>query len=99
MLEARLTAERGLEKDPMSPQWHQILGRIDVVAMEPASALAQFQIAEVRDPHLARIQFDLGTAWFELGESTGDTSNYGYGGGTLQPIPEFGERPRCCGAL
>jgi CHAT domain-containing protein len=78
MLEARLTAERGLEKDPMSPQWHQILGRIDVVAMEPASALAQFQIAEVRDPHLARIQFDLGTAWFELGESTGDTSNYGY---------------------
>jgi CHAT domain-containing protein len=78
MLEARLTAERGLEKDPTSPQWHQILGRVDVVAMEPASALAQFQIAEVRDPHLARIQFDLGTAWFELGESTGDTSNYGY---------------------
>lgn len=78
MLEARLTAERGLERDPTSPKWHQILGRIDVVAMEPASALAQFQIAEVRDPHLARIQFDLGTAWFELGESTGDTSNYGY---------------------
>ncbi|MGB9032206.1 MAG: hypothetical protein WCC27_18930, partial [Acidobacteriaceae bacterium] len=78
MLEARLMAERGLEKDPTSPQWHQSLGRIDVVAMEPASALAQFQIAEVRDPHLARIQFDLGTAWFELGESTGDTSNYGY---------------------
>ncbi|MFZ0691580.1 MAG: CHAT domain-containing protein [Acidobacteriaceae bacterium] len=78
MLEARLMAERGLEKDPTSPQWHQVLGRIDVVAMEPASALAQFQIAEVRDPHLARIQFDLGTAWFELGESSGDTSNYGY---------------------
>jgi CHAT domain-containing protein len=78
MLEARLMAERGLERDPGSPEWHQALGRIDVIAMEPASALAQFQIAEVRAPHLARIQFDLGTAWFELGESTGDTSNYGY---------------------
>lgn len=78
LLEARLMAERGLEKDPTNPRWRQIRGRIDIVEMEPASALAQFQIAEVRDPHLARIQFDLGTAYFELGESTGDNSNYGY---------------------
>lgn len=78
LLEVRLLAERGLRANPTNAYWHQVLGRIDVVEMEPESALAELQLAESIAPNLPRIQFDLGTAYYELGERTGDSSNYGY---------------------
>ena len=78
LLEVRLRAEKALAKDSESAYWHQILGRTFVVQLDAKSAMAEFQKAKVKDPHLDRIEFDLGTAYFELGEQTRDASNYGY---------------------
>jgi CHAT domain-containing protein len=78
LLEVRLAAEKALQGDSTNAYWHQVLGRIDVIEVEPESALTELQLAEARRSSLPRIQFDLGTAYFELGTQTGDVSNYGY---------------------
>jgi CHAT domain-containing protein/tetratricopeptide (TPR) repeat protein len=78
LLEVRLVAERALQKDSTNAYWHQVLGRIDVIEMEPESAVTELQLAEVRQSSLPHIEFDLGNAYFELGERSGDTGNYAY---------------------
>jgi tetratricopeptide (TPR) repeat protein len=77
LLSVKLAAEEGLAKNPDSPYWHQVMGKALVLQSDPAGALAQFQAAYARDPSLPGIQFDLGTAYFELGDSTRDPVNYG----------------------
>jgi tetratricopeptide (TPR) repeat protein len=78
LLSVKLTAEEGLAKNPDSPYWHQVMGKALVLQSDPAGALAQFQVAYAHDSSLPGIQFDLGTAYFELGDSTRDTANYGF---------------------
>ncbi len=78
LLKAKLAAEEGLRKDPGSAYWHQAMGRVLLLQSDPRSAVAEFQLAYTENPKLARIQFDLGAAYFELGSKTGDRSNYGY---------------------
>jgi len=78
LLSVKLAAEEGLAKHPDSPYWHQVMGKALVLQSDPAGALAQFQAAYARDPSLSGIQFDLGTAYFELGDSTQDAADYGF---------------------
>lgn len=93
LLQLRLRAETELKKDPESAYWHQVLGRTFVLQDEAKSALAEFQIANLRDPHLDRIEFDLGTAYFELGEQTGDKSDYGYAAEEFSGFLDRARRP------
>lgn len=76
LLSVKLAAEEGSAKNPDSPYWHQVMGKALVLQSDPAGALAQFQAAYARDSSLPGIQFDLGTAFFELGDSTRNTANY-----------------------
>lgn len=78
LLEARAIAERALQTDSTNAYWHQVLGRIEVIEAEPESALADLELAETRDSMLPHLEFDLGSAYFELGTQTGDASNFGY---------------------
>jgi CHAT domain-containing protein len=78
LLQAKLRAQEALEKNSGSPYWHQVLGRVFILQSDPKSALSEFQLAVTKDQNLKRIQFDLGTAYFELGDESRDSSNYGY---------------------
>jgi CHAT domain-containing protein len=67
LLEARLRVERALKADPESARWNQMLGRVLVIEMRPKEALDKLLLAQTKNPGLDRIQFDVGTAQFELG--------------------------------
>src|SRR5271155_305658 len=47
-----------------------MLGRIAVVEHDGETARRQFEMAEALNPHLQGLKFDLGTAYFEIAEST-----------------------------
>jgi CHAT domain-containing protein len=93
LLEVKLAAEKGLQQDPGSARWHQVLGRVFVIQAEPKSALSEFQIAETKLPSLPRIEFDLGTAYFELGDETHDSSDYGYAAERFSRFLATGQTP------
>jgi tetratricopeptide (TPR) repeat protein len=78
LLSVKLAAEEGLSKNPNSPYWHQVMGRALVLQYDPTGALAQFQAAYALDASLSGIQADMGTAYFELGDSTGEVANFGF---------------------
>jgi len=80
LLHIRARAMDGVKNDSKSGYWHQVLGRTYILQSDPESALVEFHAAQLKDPHLARIDFDLGTAYFELAEQTGDKSKYGQAG-------------------
>jgi tetratricopeptide (TPR) repeat protein len=76
LLEAKLQAERQMEKSPASPYWHQIAGRIAIQEYQPQQAIEYFSYARSMDPKLDRIDFDLATAYFEQAEMTGNVEGY-----------------------
>lgn len=75
--ELRATVERKLEADPSSGYWRQIRGRIRLLEANPSAALTDFNTAQSESASpLPGIDADLGDAWFEAGEETGNPVNY-----------------------
>jgi hypothetical protein len=77
LLELHLRAQKHLEETPDSPYWHQVLGEIDLLHQDGVSALRNFEFAVATDNSLPNLIPDQGAAWFELGNSSGDRTDYG----------------------
>lgn len=76
LLKLKLKIQEQFERDPNKPAIRQMLGRIALVQHNPAEALRNFEMAQVLDPRLPRLAFDLGGAHFALAEITANQSEY-----------------------
>jgi tetratricopeptide (TPR) repeat protein len=77
LLRLKLRTNESFEKRPNDPAVRQMLGRIALVEHQGETALSNFEIAQVLDPKLPGLLFDMASAHFELGETTGRSSEYG----------------------
>jgi CHAT domain-containing protein len=78
LLKVKLRSQQEFEKNPNDPSLRQTLGRIAIVEHDGETARRQFEMAEALDPHLPGLKFDLGTAYFEIAESTGKSLEYAH---------------------
>jgi CHAT domain-containing protein len=78
LLKVKLRSQQAFEKDPNNPALRQTLGRIAIVEHDGETARRQFEMAEALDPKLPGLKFDLGTAYFEIAESTGRPLEYAH---------------------
>ena len=76
LLKLKLSTQEQFERDPNTPAVRQMLGRIALVQHNPSEALRQFEMAQVLDPHLPQLAFDLAGAHFALAELSQSQSEY-----------------------
>jgi len=76
LLQLKLRAREQFERDPNDARVRQTLGRIAIVEHDGEIARREFEMAEVLDPHLAGLKFDLASAEFVSAETTGQMLGY-----------------------
>lgn len=77
LLKVRLRAQQQFERDPNDARLRQRLAEIAIVEHDGEAARRSLEMAEALDPKLAGLDFDLGSAYFEIAETSGDPLNYG----------------------
>ena len=76
LLKLKLRIQEQFERDPNKPAVRQMLGRIALVQHNPAEALRDFEMAQLLEPRLSGLAFDLAGAHFALAEITASQSEY-----------------------
>jgi CHAT domain-containing protein len=76
LVKLRLRALEHLEHNPGDAYWHAELGRVALVENNGAAAKRELETAAALNPALPRLTSDLASAWFEIGDTTGDRIPY-----------------------
>jgi CHAT domain len=76
LLEAKLEAQKHLEKSPDDAYWHQVLGRIALVEHDGESARLDFELASALNENLPELKLDRAAAHYEIGETSNNPVQY-----------------------
>lgn len=76
LLKVKLRAQQRMEENPNDAEVRQTLGRIALVEHDGAAAVRDFEMAQALAPGLAGLNRDLASAYFELAETTGQSTDY-----------------------
>lgn len=75
LLEAISNIKRGIDSNPNDPRWLQLEGRADLIGGKDA-AISELERARALRPSDASILLDLGMAYFQKAEKSGDPKAY-----------------------
>ncbi len=76
LLEAEALIGRGIAEHPDDPKWVQLQGRADLLDGKENAAIAELDRAHALSPHDTDVLSDLGAAYYEKAEKTGDLKTY-----------------------
>ena len=76
LLKLRERAQQHLDRNPNDAYWQQVLGRIALAEGNGEKALRKLDLAIALDSTLPGIKFDRAAASFEVGEATGQPSEF-----------------------
>ena len=76
LLQVKLRTQQRFEHNPNDAQLRRTIGEIAIVEHDGEAARRSLEMAVALNPKLPWINFDLGLAYFEIAETSGDPLNY-----------------------